>query len=564
MPFRTVISVAFIVGQLCLPTNLADVEAPNGDIDAALTTDTECQGRDTDDSMHCSVNALQKRTITLGDEQIELEYSRKFTENLTKWGSCAQYGCGSYNRGHGCQCNSKCGKYQSCCADYASCIHHQTSTSGGGAPSPVHTHAQPSGRTVAAKDGIEPPSTPMQYNGMAWPTMKATALAGTESHILAIGDWGGMDGTFQPPDHFPRMVAYPGGAAPGPHVFPRSRIQCSHKALTDCYFPGKYCDPLCGFVEAVDSKPQLLVAEQFKKRAALHDPQFILNVGDNFYWGGIAMSCGSPMNQVAHPTVSQFNQIFENVYSGPGIDGKRWLSALGNHDWGGRMFSAAWDQQIAYTWASDRWMLPAAYWSQLIEYPDYSVEVFIVDTNFNDAEAPAHKDVEHNICGSHNRPGASCPGGPPSLGKCKAFFDDLWAEEQPWLDKKLAASSAGWQIVVTHFPCDHQPSFWRRMHSDRGLDLLVTGHRHDQELWKANQPGYKGLLGGLTCFVTGGGGGITSEESILPGKPSHHWPNVEAQYGFFDITISKEKMKIESIDYTGKTLDTTDVYPKDI
>ena len=56
--------------------------------------------------------------------------------------------------------------------------------------------------------------------------------------------------------------------------------------------PGERLEP-----QGVDDNPQILVANAFKARAALKDPQYILNVGDNFYWGGIEKTCGEPMNK---------------------------------------------------------------------------------------------------------------------------------------------------------------------------------------------------------------------------------------------------------------------------
>jgi len=266
-------------------------------------------------------------------------------------------------------------------------------------------------------------------------------------------------------------------------------------------------------------------------------------------------------------TRHQFDTIFEGVYSGPGLDGKKWLSVLGNHDWGGRKFNNGWDQQIAYTWASSRWVMPAAYFSQRVNYPDqgFSVDYFMLDSNALDAFTPAETDPEHNLCGSaYVPPGASCAstGGPPSVQECYNWFWRLWSEQQRWLEHRLATSTALWQVVVTHFPCGHEAGWYRMLHEVHGLDLLVTGHRHDQELWKANGVGYAGMLGGLTCFVTGGGGGITSEHSVLPHRPNHNWPNVVSEYGFFDLTVSKQEIVIEAVDHNGSVVDSTTVHPK--
>lgn len=418
------------------------------------------------------------------------------------------------------------------------------------------------GSQLGAKDGIPPPKNANEHNGISWPTLKAPVNPGEPVHIFAIGDWGGMDGALNPPDGFPRMITYPGGHLPGPHVFPRSRLACTHDALTNCYFNGKkWCNPSCGYMQGVDDKAQLLVAEQFKKRAAIHNPAVVFNVGDNFYWGGIAKTCGTvPMNQINWATKHQFDSIFEGVYNGPGIDGKKWLSVLGNHDWGGRMFSAGWDQQMAYTWASDRWMMPALYWHQPIEFPGFTMDVYMVDSNHNDARWKA-LDKEHNICGMfYNKNGATCAsaGGPRNLGDCLSWFKTLWSAEQAWLTEKIPQSQADWQIIVTHFPCDSTPGYWRSLHG-RGLDLLVTGHRHDQETVK---PFHRNALGGLACIVTGGGGGISSEDSPLPGHfVRHNWPNVDTQYGFFDFAVTKETISVESIDWKGNTVNSMVVHP---
>jgi hypothetical protein len=406
---------------------------------------------------------------------------------------------------------------------------------------------------------------------MSWPTLTYHGVQ--QMHIFAVGDWGGMDGSLNPIEGRPPIVAYSWGKEKGPSVFPRTRWNarhtvelCNHKQFITCFNTrGQDCPASCGFVEGVDDKPQQLVAQAMESRAALSRPQYILNVGDNFYWGGIEKTCGTPMNQMSYTAFHQFNQVFEQVYNGPNLRKLPWLSVLGNHDWGGRQFNNGWDQQIAYTWHSERWIMPAPYFMVPISYPDqgFSVDVFLIDSNVRDAKSPP-LDSEHNICGSaHNPAGATCSavGGPPSVEACPSFFQDLWAEQKRWLEQKLSESSATWQIMVTHFPCgeDGENQAWyRKLHQQYGLDLMVTGHRHDQELWLPHDG--RNHMGGLTCFVTGGGGGITSEATPNP-LHKQDWYG-EGEYGFYDITIGPISMYIESINYDGKVLKTAHVHPK--
>jgi len=400
----------------------------------------------------------------------------------------------------------------------------------------------PSVMKVGPRGGMDPPTHVQQYNGVAWPTMKITD--DKEHHIYAIGDWGALIGT-----HPGQMIQYRGGHTAGPHTMARWRGACDTDTMMAC-FAGAACPDSCHYSPEIDYRAQVKVADALKKRAPETKPDFFINVGDNFYWGGVNTDCGTPMNKIHPVTAHQFNEIFERVYFGPGVDSKPWLSVLGNHDYGGFQFNKGWDQQIAYTWASDRWIMPGQYFMQRVEYPDFSVEVFMLDTNMMDSH-PKHADPRHNICGQQNNPpGASCSatGGPKNLDDCFSFMWDVWRAEQKWIEKKLKSSTADWQIAATHFQCGHQASWYKKLHQDLGLDLLVTGHTHTQAIfhkWK--------VLGGLTCFITGGGGGITSENP--PDVPR------SAAYGFFDLTISKEKIKLESVNFRGEVVGTATVTP---
>lgn len=336
-----------------------------------------------------------------------------------------------------------------------------------------------------------------------------------EHHVFVIGDWGGVQ---------PAPGAPPVPADHRSHLFPQHTR---------------------GFVVGVDDTAQLRVAAQMQERAQKSRPDYVLNVGDNFYWGGIRTHCGRPAGE--HVATGQWQGVFEEVYNGSGLTGQ-WLGVLGNHDYGGYVFTAGWDQVISYTWgapgSTGRWFTPAQYWSTTAYYPDFSVDYYFVDTNVFLALHP-EMDRAHNICDSeHNRqsdlgPDTCGPQGPESVWDCPGWFGKLWAAQMDWLDRCLATSSADWQVVVTHFPPTYGQQEWSYLSERHGIDLILAGHKHQQEV-HYREP----LLGRTAWVISGGGGGITSEGA--PNLDGH-----DDMYGFMDLKLTREEIVIEAISHGG-------------
>eukprot|EP00929_Paragymnodinium_shiwhaense_P030601 TRINITY_DN1730_c0_g4_i1.p1 TRINITY_DN1730_c0_g4~~TRINITY_DN1730_c0_g4_i1.p1 ORF type:complete len:522 (+),score=108.83 TRINITY_DN1730_c0_g4_i1:78-1643(+) len=388
----------------------------------------------------------------------------------------------------------------------------------------------------------DPPSIPetaTQYNGLVWPTK---CIPKAEAHFYTIGDWGGVC-------NWEDNICKP-GQKPMPMTDPNGRPST-----------------------AVDADAQIRVAEQMAKLAKTTPPEFILNVGDNFYPGGVDDHCGKQPS--ATPSSQQFKQIFEEVYVGDGLEDKEWWSVLGNHDYGGVCFVTAWDQQIYYTWGDGkRWVMPSQYWMRTVQFADFTADIFFLDTNFEDT-FPQHDLEGHNLCGNKgntdntwycganstnhalDKGGATCgaSGGPTSLDSCPDWFNDLNTKQMKWLSTNLMKSTAQWQIIVTHFPphFNRNKPRWLAWSKEFGIDLFVTGHTHHQTVYYQQEG--EGLdLGDTAWVVTGGGGGITSDR--YPNKAG-----ADDAYGFMDMKISKDTIEITAISHGGQTRSRTTVKP---
>lgn len=250
------------------------------------------------------------------------------------------------------------------------------------------------------------------------------------------------------------------------------------------------------------------VAHQLEIAMYQTDADFIVSTGDNFYPNGVA-SVNDPLWQSA----------YEDIYHGPHTF-EDWYVVLGNHDYLGNA-----QAQIDYTKKSQRWQLPARYYSKtfVLENNEQVLMVFL-DTN---PIQPEYK----------------------TRDKYRSTQGQGYKTQLTWLETQLAGSDAKWKIVVGHHPLY---SSGKRFGRNQGLrDILepimerhnvqayIAGHEHDLQY---NQPENSNIA----HFVSGGG----SEARFV--KQREFTRYAEATPGFLSVSINGETLKVSAINHLGE------------
>lgn len=255
---------------------------------------------------------------------------------------------------------------------------------------------------------------------------------------------------------------------------------------------------------------QKQVAAQMHKYGKLHNVQFVITTGDNFYPIG-----------VSSVTDVHWQRSFENVYIYDSLPVK-WYPVLGNHD-----YMANPQAQIDYSANSSRWTMPARYHAlkQKVSGLD-SVLLVFADTN---PFIPYHYG--------------------PDFSMADLKLQDT-AVQTRWLQSTLKTSNDRWKIVIGHHPFysvgehGNNPALTQRLKPlllQHQTDFYIAGHDHD--LQHHQQPGEP-----LHYIVSGGG---SENRSVQPQSGALF---AKAVPGFLVMTLYSEKAKLYFYDKDGALL----------
>ncbi len=255
---------------------------------------------------------------------------------------------------------------------------------------------------------------------------------------------------------------------------------------------------------------QRAVAHQMGLTAQQIGSDHIVSVGDNFYENGV--------ESVSDP---QWQTSFENVYTAPSLQ-TPWKIILGNHDYRGNV-----QAQLDYAKQTPRWQIPARYYTETMALPGGATAAFYyLDTS------PFIKKY---------------------YGTRVAVAGQNSQEQLDWLDAKLAASTADWNIVIGHHPIytaqddadgyDHdQPDLIARLNpilQKHNVPLYVCGHDHILQAVKMDNISY---------VCTGAG-----SETYQP-EPAARGGFASGSHGFMAARLSGKQLDWSFVDSYGTAL----------
>jgi len=340
--------------------------------------------------------------------------------------------------------------------------------------------------------------------------------------IFTIGDWGPT-----PPSRgCPCRGVFPGDVcrlSMFGHVF-RERDACQEGKRED------------------HDEAQQKVADQMAILAQRESPVAVINVGDNFYLGGLSTPANVALGLERGVTPDfTYNVSFRDVYLRNRNDPAAklhvpWLGMLGNHDYGGSGCLADWQSQIEFTKKdpTKSWTMPFQYYQQRIRAGSFFVDIFVNEANHGDIDIKDDRGICHQL---------RCAGGVTGdIRACEKRMHTLWDANWAWLQEAMArskAEGARWTILAGHFPSGYDVDKIVKKANELapGSSVYVCGHAHVQNTR---------LRGVVPVMVTGAGGGYMKEGS-------------GDYYGFGTLKITRDTLSITQIDDNGRVRSSHDI-----
>ncbi|KAH9523716.1 Tartrate-resistant acid phosphatase type 5 [Bulinus truncatus] len=277
-------------------------------------------------------------------------------------------------------------------------------------------------------------------------------------------------------------------------------------------------------------------AAEMGKIGDIYSPQFVIELGDNFYYKGV-----TSLDDI------RFKATFENVYTAKSLQ-IPWYLIAGNHDHSGNVTA-----QILYSQYSSRWNFPNYYFYK--EFPfnngEQKVGVIFIDTVL--------------LCGTTDDFQSISPKGPEN----KAKADEQWS----FIQQILKTSSANYLFTAGHYPvysiAEHGPTDCLVKQLDPLLDSYkanghLSGHDHNlQHLQVQTKSGHNldYFVSGMANFIDISTGHINS---VPAGSLKFHYADFISKGGFLYAETTASNMTLTFLDANGNRLYTNVVYPRKV